>query len=41
MLKAVRRSFKVHFELGRFDPANATTWAKLFGWLPKDLLAYL
>lgn len=26
--EAVRRSFKVHFELGRFDPANATTWAK-------------
>eukprot|EP00438_Fugacium_kawagutii_P024420 Skav222383 [mRNA] locus=scaffold2692:362839:366684:- [translate_table: standard] len=25
---AVRRSFKVHFELGRFDPANATAWAK-------------
>ncbi|CAK9000074.1 unnamed protein product [Durusdinium trenchii] len=26
--EAVRRSFKVHFEVGRFDPANATAWAQ-------------
>ncbi|CAJ1379602.1 unnamed protein product [Effrenium voratum] len=26
--EAVRRSFKVHFELGRFDPPNASAWVR-------------
>lgn len=27
--EAVRRSFRLHFELGRFDPVNATKWASI------------
>ena len=26
--QAVRRSFKVHFKLGRFDPPNASAWVR-------------